>query len=76
MQLVNIARQGLEEIDLVPKVALHKSSHGSIQIEGTTPQTIVRPHGGVKQKSISSSNKNKILTGLVEALMTKLSEKE
>ncbi len=76
MKLVNVARQGLEQIDLAPTAELNKSSHGKIEVEGSNPQTLVRPHGKSKEKSISSRNKKKILTGLTEAFLRQLSKQD
>ncbi|MBI2707071.1 MAG: hypothetical protein HYX35_01980 [Proteobacteria bacterium] len=76
MQIVNVAAQGLSNLNSKLTTQINKGSHGNIQVEGSQPQTLVRPHGSAKEKSISAKTQRKILTGLVESLMQKLANKE
>lgn len=67
MQLVNVARQGLVELDVTLKAELNKSSHGKLD---SLP--LVRPHGNAKEKSLSSSRKKQFLSNLIEMYLQKL----
>lgn len=74
MQLVNVASQGSKQLGLTTIAELNKSSHGRIKVGEEHAQTVVRPHGGPKEKSVSANKKKKILTSLVQSLINKLSE--
>lgn len=75
MQLVNTAAQGLLATGTQLTAELNKSSHGKIETDRGPSASLVRSHGGTKEKAVSSIGQKKLLTGLVDSLMQKLTQK-
>lgn len=76
MQLVNVAAQGLSNLNSRLTTEINRGSHGNIQVEGVQPVTMVRPHGSAKEKSVSIKTQRKVLTNLIETFMKKLEDNE